>query len=232
MVDLMSELKKKAAEKAVEYVKSGMILGLGTGSTTYYALEKIAELLGKGELKNIKGIPSSVQTENQALQLGIPLTTIEEYPVIDLTIDGADEIDSKLNLIKGGGGALLREKVLAQASKMEIIIADDSKYVESLGTNWFVPVEVLKFASHSEMLFLESLGADVKLRMKDEHPFVTDEGNFILDAHFGKIENPSELARKMENRAGIIEHGLFIDLTDKVILAGVKGITELDKTKI
>lgn len=221
----MSELKKKAAEKAVEFVKSGMVLGLGTGSTTYFALVKIAELLKNGELKNIVGIPSSVQTENQANELGIPLTTLDKNPEIDLTIDGADEIDKNLNLIKGGGGALLREKVLAQASKKEIIIADLGKCSDYLGEKWHVPVEVLKFAVELEKNYIESIGAKVTLRVKEDNSvFITDEGNVILDCDFGIMEQPGEIAVKLERRAGIVEHGMFVDVADVVIVAAEDGI--------
>lgn len=221
----MSELKRKAAEKAVEFVRSGMILGLGTGSTTYFALVKIAELLKNGNLTNIVGIPSSVQTENQAKELEIPLTTLDKNPDIDLTIDGADEIDRNLNLIKGGGGALLREKVLAQSSKKEIIIADAGKCSDYLGEKWSVPVEVLKFAVEAEKNFIESIGGKVKLRVTDDKSvFITDENNLILDCDFGIIEDPADIAVKLERRAGIVEHGLFVDIVDVVIVASDDGI--------
>jgi len=221
----MSELKKKAAEKAVEFVRSGMVLGLGTGSTTYFALAKIAELLNNGGLTNVIGIPSSVQTENQARELGIPLTTLEANPDIDLTIDGADEIDKNMNLIKGGGGALLREKVLAQASKKEIIIADCGKYSDYLGENCHIPVEVLKFAVEPEKNYIESIGGKVTLRInEDKSVFTTDEGNLILDCDFGIIEDPAEIAVKLERRAGIVEHGLFVDIADTIIIAAKEGI--------
>lgn len=221
----MSELKKKAAEKAVEFVRSGMVLGLGTGSTTYFALVKIAQLLKNGELTNITGVPSSVQTETQAAELGIPLTTLEKNPDIDLTIDGADEIDRNMNLIKGGGGALLREKVLAQASKKEIIIADSDKYSDFLGEKWHIPVEVLKFALETERNFIEAIGGKVTVRVNaDKSVFTTDEGNVILDCDFGIIEDPAEIAVKLERRAGIVEHGLFVDIADTVIIAAEEGI--------
>lgn len=225
----MSEFKKLAGEKAVDYIKSGMVLGLGTGSTVYYALVKLAELIKSGELTDIVGIPSSVQTEKIAIELGIPLTTIELNPVIDLTFDGADEIDTDLNLIKGGGGALLREKILAQASKKEIIIADKSKCSKKLGEKWHVPVEVIPFAWKSEKMFIESIGGKSDLRMKDGQIFITDEGNYILDSNFGIIDNPSVLAEKLEKRAGIVEHGMFIGLTNVAIVADEDGIIVYNK---
>jgi ribose 5-phosphate isomerase A len=207
-----------------------MILGLGTGSTTSFYVKKIGELLADGLIKNIKGIPSSKRTEILAKDMGIPLTDFEEHPIIDICVDGADEVDEHLNLIKGGGGALLREKVLAQVSKEFIVIVDDSKTSQNLGEKWAVPVEVLKFAFQTEVKFLESLGAKVELRTDENRvPYLTDENNYILDANFGIIENPAALASKLEKRAGIIEHGLFINLATKVIIAGNDGIKILEK---
>ncbi len=223
-------LKKQAAGKAVEEIKSGMVVGLGSGSTVYYALEKIGELISSGELKNIVGIPSSKQTEKIADKFNIPLVTFDEKQEIDVTIDGADEVDKYLNLIKGGGAALLREKVLAQASKKLIIVVDESKLSPKLGTNWPVPVEVIQFAYALEQKYLESVNAEAELRKYDNgEPVVTDEGNYIIDANFGALQNPFEIAEKLENRAGIVEHGLFLHLTSKVIVAGKDGIIILDK---
>jgi len=225
MTQKISELKKQAAEKAVDEIESGMMVGLGTGSTVSFALNKIAELLKEGRLKDIVGIPSSIQTEKESEKLGIPLTTFNEFQQIDLVIDGADEVDSELNLIKGGGGALLREKVLAQASKRLIIIVDESKLSSNLGKKWAVPVEVLQFAAPLEKKFLKSIGGKPQLRKKPSgHNYITDEGNYILDTHFGNIKNPIELAQKLERRAGIVEHGLFIGMTERVIVAGKEGI--------
>jgi ribose 5-phosphate isomerase A len=219
------ELKKLAAEEAVKSVKSGMVLGLGTGSTTKFAILKIAELLKTGELKNIVGIPSSIQTEKLAREHGIDLVTFNEYQEIDLTIDGADEVDPNLNLIKGGGGALLREKIIAQASKSVIIVVDENKLSDSLGTKWHVPIEVVPFAEQVESKYLQSLGSTVKTRVDDSgNKFITDEGNIILDANFGVLQDPLSLARKLESRAGIVEHGLFIDLASKVISANENGV--------
>ncbi|NIS38448.1 ribose 5-phosphate isomerase A, partial [Candidatus Saccharibacteria bacterium] len=141
----LKKLKKQAAEKAVEYIQDGMVVGLGTGSTTHFAIEKIGELINSGGFRNIRGIPSSNKTEQEARRLNLPLTTLEENPIIDIMIDGADEVDPELNLIKGGGGALLREKILAQASKRVIIIVDESKLSPQLGTKWAVPTEVVEF---------------------------------------------------------------------------------------
>ncbi len=224
----IEEFKKKAAVKAVEQVASGMVVGLGTGSTAKYAVERIGELFQNGALRDIVGIPSSVQTEKLALSVGIPLTTFEEHPVIDINIDGADEVDPALNLIKGGGGALLREKVIAQASRINVIIVDESKLSNQLGTHWALPIEVVPFACPSEMRFLRELGADVSIRKSgDDVLFKTDQNNLILDANFGPITDPASLAVKLNNRAGISGQGLFIGLTSKVIVAGKDGIREL-----
>ncbi len=221
----LDELKKIAAEKAVSFIEPGMIIGLGTGSTTKYALLKISEKLKSGELHDIIGIPTSVQTEKLASELEIPVSELNRYPRIDLTIDGADEVDKDLNLIKGGGGALLREKVVAQASKAEIIIVDESKLSDSLGEKWAVPIEVLQFAVEVEKDFLKSIGGKPELRKTNgNEPYVTDEGNFILDTDFGKIKNPAGLAKMLERRAGIVEHGLFIDIASKVIVATTNGV--------
>lgn len=225
------EQKKLAAEKAVEQVESGMIVGLGTGSTFNFALKKLAEKIGSGELTKIKCIASSQKTEDDALKLGITLTDLNDHPEIDLTIDGADEVDENLNLIKGGGGALLREKVVAQATKKYIVIVDESKLVKKLGEGFPLPVEVLKFASGSEKKFLESLGAKVKRREgKTGEVLITDEDNFIFDCDFGDIDDPEKLSATLNTRAGIIEHGLFIDLADEVI-AGTPDGTKTIKRK-
>jgi len=217
------QLKKQAAEKAVEDIKDGMIIGLGSGSTVLFALEKISEKLKSGELKNIIGIPSSVDTEKKAIEFGIPLTTLNETPVIDLTIDGADEVDSELNVIKGGGGMLLREKIVAQASKKFIIIVDESKLSEKLGEKWPVPIEVVQFAMSSEKLYLESLGAKISLRMKNGETYITDEGNIIFDSNFGIIDDVKKLTCLINQRAGIAEHGIFMGMVDKIICAKRNG---------
>jgi len=228
---MSNRLKEQAAHKAVEEIKSGMVVGLGTGSTVFFVLQEISELLKSGELINIVGIPSSEQTEKIAKELGIPLTTFEEQQTIDVTIDGADEVDKYLNLIKGGGGALLREKILAQASKRLIIVVDESKLSSKLGDRWSVPIEVIKFSYRLEEEFIKTLAGKPKLRKYESinEPVVTDEGNYIIDANFGRLQNPFQLAEKLENRAGIVEHGLFLHLTNKIIVAGLEGIKVLEK---
>lgn len=223
------ELKRKAAFFAAGFVESGMVVGLGTGSTTQFALERLGELIRSGRLVDVVGIPSSVRTETAARELGIPLTDFETHPVIDVTIDGADEVDPELNLIKGGGGALLREKVLAQATRRNIIIVDESKLAPRLGTKWALPVEVVPFARPAEERFMASIGAAVTLRSKDDRPVMTDQGNLLLDAAFGPMENPAAIAEQLNGRAGIVEHGLFLGLARDVIVAGKEGIRHLKR---
>ena len=226
------ELKKQAAERAVELIESEMVVGLGHGSTALFAVQRIAKLLKGGVLSDLLGVPCSSQVEEEARNLGIPLTTFDEHPVIDLTIDGADEVDGNLNLIKGGGGALLREKIVAQASRKEIIVVDDSKLSPALGTLRAVPVEVIRFGWQSQALYLESLGATVILRKDDNRiPFMTDQGNLVLDCNFGPISNPERLAEALNARTGVVEHGLFLGLATDLIVANSKGIYHRTRNK-
>ncbi|MBZ0276746.1 MAG: ribose-5-phosphate isomerase RpiA [Anaerolineae bacterium] len=220
--------KQQAAEHAVTFIESGMIVGLGAGSTATLAIRHIGKLLYSGKLSNILGIPCSQQSEAEAQVAGIPLSTLERNPFIDLTIDGADEVDPALNLIKGGGGALTREKIVAQASQREIIIVDESKLSPVLGTKWMLPVEVIPFGYGSQQTFLESLGAQVTLRQQENgQTYRTDQGNLILDCNFGLIHDPAELGEKLKLRTGIVEHGLFVGLASEVIVAGSNGIQHL-----
>ena len=217
------DLKKLAGEKAVEQIEDGMVIGLGTGSTIEYGLKKLGQLVRDG--LNIKGIPTSIHTQRIAKELKIPLTTLEENPIIDLTIDGADEVDGNLNLIKGGGGALAREKIIAYNSKKVIIVIDDSKIVKALGIDFALPVEVLRFGWTSTKKTLEEFGCNVELRkvMGDE-PFITDNSNYILDCDFERIENPVQLEIDINNIPGVVENGLFVGLVDEVIVGGKQGI--------
>ena len=201
-----------------------MVVGLGTGSTAVWAIRAIGAALGDGRLRDVVGIPTSTVSARDATEVGIPLVTLAERPVVDLTIDGADEVDPALNLIKGHGGALLREKVVAQASRREVIVVDDSKPSPQLGTKMSLPVEVLQFASAIERAYLESLGAIVETRGGDATPYVTDEGNWILDANFGPIADVHTLSALLHDRAGIVEHGLFVGLTHDVLIAGANGV--------
>ncbi|MEM7009653.1 MAG: ribose-5-phosphate isomerase RpiA [Thermodesulfobacteriota bacterium] len=224
-VSLQDRLKKEAGISAVDFVESGMVLGLGTGSTTKFALEEIGTRLKQGRLTDIIGICSSIQTENRAKDLGIPITTFDDKQQIDLTIDGADEVDPDLNLIKGGGGALLREKVLAQASKRNIMIVDESKLSPKLGTHFAVPIEVIPFSWMPVAEFLKSLGAEPVLRKKDDGGiYTTDQENYILDSNFGPISNLPDLAQKLGQKAGIAEFGLFLGTATEVIVATSNGI--------
>ena len=224
------QLKREAAYYAVQFVESGMVIGLGAGSTASFALRRIAQLLRESQLTDILGIPCSMQVESEARSLGIPLTTLAHHPLIDATIDGADEVDPNLDLIKGGGGALLREKIVAQASKREIIVVDESKLSPVLGTHWAVPIEVIPFAWRAQIGFLEALGARPVLRTTPEGaPFRTDQGNLILDCPFGPISQPRQLASELAQRAGIVEHGLFLGLATDVVIASEQGVRHLKR---
>ncbi|MGC2108428.1 MAG: ribose-5-phosphate isomerase RpiA [Candidatus Korobacteraceae bacterium] len=228
--DTQAALKKEAAEYALRYVKSGMTVGLGTGSTAIFAIRRIGELLQSGTLKKIVGFATSRGSWDAAVGLKIPMLTDDLPQNIDVTIDGADEVDPQLNLVKGGGGALLREKLVAQATAREIIVVDESKLSSCLGTKHVLPIEVLPFGWRSQARFLESLGAKYVVRQTaDGKQYHTDQGNLILDCDFGPIADPAELARKLEARAGIVEHGLFLNLTHRVIVASASGVRELTR---
>jgi len=231
------ELKKAAAEKAIEKVNDGMIIGLGSGSTVQFALELISEKIKSGELKEIVGIPTSKRTEEEAKRLEIPIVNFNELrnktysdKIIDLTIDGADEADYNLNLIKGGGGAMLREKIIAHASKKNVTIIDETKLSERVGIKSSLPIEVLEFSFENEKHFLESLGAEISLRKNyNDKNFITDNGNLILDAKFFVIENADELNIKLNNQPGILGHGLFVGICDEIICAKKNGVEILER---
>ena len=217
--------KEAAARASLRFVRDGNIVGLGTGSTAAYAVRFLGERVQAG-LK-IRGIPTSVQTKDLAASLGIPLTTLDEFQQIDVTIDGADEIDSELRLIKGGGGALLREKIVASASRQLVIIADSTKQVPVLG-KFALPVEVIPFAQALVVKKIAALGASVKVRERaDGNAFITDEGHQILNCSFGRISDPPALARQLESMPGVVEHGLFIDMADLVLIGKGSEVTEL-----
>jgi len=216
-------LKRAAAERAVELVRSGMVVGLGTGSTALHATRRIGELLREGVLADIVGVPTSEATAEVAREVGIPLVE-ESLPLsVDLTIDGADEVDPALDLIKGAGGAFLREKIVAQASARMAVVADDSKLVERLGATRPLPVEVTEFGWRSQLRFLEGLGSAVERR----EGFRTDTGNLVLDAAFGPIEDAPALAAELDGRAGVVAHGLFLGLASDVFAAGPDGVRHL-----
>lgn len=217
--------KELAGRAAAKLVREGDIVGLGTGSTAYFAVVEIGERVKAG-LK-IVGVPTSVATAELARNLGIPLTTLEEHPEIDITIDGADEIDPRLNLIKGGGGALLREKVVASVTKKMVVVSDSTKIVPALG-KFPLPVEIVPFARPVVERKIASLGATSKLRLKpDGQPFITDNGNYILDASFGEIEDPPFVAKTLNETPGVVEHGLFIGFARLALVGRGTSVEEI-----
>ncbi|MQM04190.1 hypothetical protein Taro_036982 [Colocasia esculenta] len=226
------ELKKQAASKAVEYVKSGMVLGLGTGSTAAFVVAEIGELLAASKLADIVGVPTSKRTFEQALSLGIPLSTLDDHPHIDLAIDGADEVDPALNLVKGRGGALLREKMVEAASDKFVVVVDDSKLVSGLGGSGLaMPVEVVQFCWKYNLTRLQELfkeeGCEAKLRLDgDGKPYVTDNSNYIVDLYFKTpIRDAAAAGEEISAFEGVVEHGLFLDMASAVIIAGKEGIS-------
>ena len=220
-------MKKLAAEKAVEYIEDGMIVGLGTGSTVEHTLKKLGEMVKEG-LK-IQGIPTSLRTKKSATNHGIPLTDLDEHMEIDVTIDGADEVDSNLYLIKGGGGALTREKIIAYHSKKVIIIIDETKVTKRLGVDFALPVEVIKYGWNATMKTLEDMGCTPELRTITGEPYITDNQNYIIDCDFGKIDEPEVLEKDINLIPGVVENGLFIDLVSEVIVGSKQGIMTLEK---
>jgi ribose 5-phosphate isomerase A len=229
----MDELKRQAAGRALDLVRDGMKLGLGTGSTAKHFVELLGERV-RGGLKII-GVPTSEATRTDAVRCGVPLTSLDDIDRLDLTVDGADEIDPALNLIKGGGGALLREKIVAAASDRMIVIADDSKWVDVLG-RFPLPVEVIPFGlaatQHAiNRAFAQSgnSGQMVVRKGKDGHVFVTDGGHWIVDAHLGRITDAPRLASLLNSIPGVVEHGLFIGLASTAMLAGAEGIRVVER---
>lgn len=217
--------KRRAAERAVEFARDGMVLGLGTGSTARHVLDVIAERRAGGGLRDIVGIPTSVATERYARRLGIPVATLEDEPRIDLTLDGADEVDPNLDLIKGLGGALLWEKIVATASEEVVIVVDSSKLVDRLGVRSPLPVEVVPFGWTTQLPFLDLLGARATLRRDAEgRPFRTDSGNYILDCAFGDgLSDPARVERELSQRVGVVETGLFLGMADAVVVGDDDG---------
>jgi ribose 5-phosphate isomerase A len=227
----VDDLKAQAAHAAIDLVKPGMRLGLGTGSTAYHFVEAVGELVRNG--LEIICVPTSEATRAHAEKLRIPLSSLDETPQLDLTVDGADELDDQLRLIKGGGGALLREKIVATASDRMVVIADDSKVSEMLGSHP-LPVEVVRFGLRATMRLIEALSAeagcegDIRLRPgQGELPFITDQGNLIVDCAFHKIPEPEVLAFALKRVPGVVEHGLFLGLADLAIVAGESGVQVL-----
>jgi ribose 5-phosphate isomerase A len=227
---MAEDLKRRAAAAALDHVKSGMLLGLGSGSTAAEFVRLLGLRVGEG--LEVTGVPTSETTATLAREVGIPLTTLEDSPELDLDIDGADEIGPGLSLIKGGGGALLREKIIANASARMIVVADGSKRVDELGA-FPLPIEIIPFGWRATALAIERAAIELELRfaidmrMRAGQPFVTDSGNRILDASFGRIPDPEALASRLADIPGVVEHGLFLGFADLAIVASHEGVTEI-----
>jgi ribose 5-phosphate isomerase A len=235
----MTDLKKQAAQKALEFVQDGMVLGLGSGSTTYHFIEMLGEKMRLGGLHDIQGAPTSEATASQARRLGIPLTTLSRHETLDLAIDGADEVDLHLDLIKGLGKALLREKMIESRARQFLVIVDESKLVTRLGTRGALPVEIVKFEWEASLRWLNSLGCLAELWRQDNGtPWVTDNGNYLARCWFGGkdpgatlsgIQDAEGLARCLADQPGIVEHGLFLGMATQVIVAEANGCRQLER---
>ena len=228
----VDDMKRRAAAAALELVEPGMKLGLGTGSTAAFFVEALGARVAEG--LEVVGVPTSEATREQAEKLNIPLTTLDDVPYLDLTVDGADEIDDQLRLIKGGGGALLREKIVANASDRVVIIADNSKFVTQLGA-FPLPIEVVRFGIHVSRNMIEVLAGEAGCegeitlrRAADGKPFVTDNGNLILDCSFGVIQDPEMLAQALQLVPGMVDHGLFLGIGDIAFIANPDNMTVLE----
>ena len=221
-------LKQLACQYAAQEVRDGMVLGLGTGSTVYYFLQELGRMVREG--LRIAGVPTSVQTAQRATQLAIPLTTLDDHPHLDLAVDGADEVDNQLNLVKGAGGALLREKIVAASATRFLIVVDESKMVHQLGERYSVPVEVVAFGHTLATCALEGLGAQVTLRRgTDGQTWVSDNGNYILDCHFGPIADAVALQQQLLAIPAVIDSGLFLGLADTVLIGHAEGVRRLER---
>ncbi len=220
--------KKRAAREAVTHIRDGNTVGLGSGSTAAVAIEQIGERVRQDKLY-IQGVPTSYQALHLAVSCGIPVTTLDEHPQLDLAIDGADQVDSQLNLIKGMGGALAREKIVASAAKRFIVVADETKLVEKLGTHQAVPVEILPFALSSVIMKMRTMGGKPIVREGTGKvgPLVTDNGNFIIDVNFGPIEAPKKLHSQLKLVPGVVETGLFVGVADVVYIGTRKAVRKL-----
>jgi ribose 5-phosphate isomerase A len=218
--------KKRAGEKAAEYIEDGMVIGLGSGSTVYWTMKKLSELVEQG--LQVKGIPSSKRTEGWAKEFGIPLTDFSETQTLDIAIDGADEIDKDFNLIKGGGGSLVREKFVDSAAGKFIVIADDSKLVDQLGATP-LPVEIIPFGWEVTAAAIAGLGCEPVLRKKEGNVFISDNGNYILDCQFNGLPNPAEAHHQIKQLLGVVETGLFIHMADILIIGNDNDIEIIEK---
>jgi ribose 5-phosphate isomerase A len=222
--DPVTVMKQQVGKAAADRVQSGTIVGLGTGSTTAYALQYLGERLKTGDLKDIQGIPTSFQAEVLAKQYGIPLVTLNDVDRIDVAIDGADEVDPNKNLIKGGGAAHTREKIVDSLAEVFIVVVDSSKLVDKLGSTFLLPVEVLPMAMTPVMRAIEKLGGKPQLRMgvKKAGPVITDQGNFVIDVKFDSIDDPAELEKTLNNIPGVLENGLFVGVANVVLVGEIK----------
>lgn len=222
--DPVKVMKQEVGKAAAALVKSGMIVGLGTGSTTAYAIEYLGKRLQSGELTDVQGIPTSFQAEVLAKQYGIPLTTLDAADHIDIAIDGADEVDPQKNLIKGGGAAHTREKIVDALAAKFVVVVDSGKLVERLGSTFLLPVEVIPMAIAPVMRAIEKLGGKPELRMgiKKAGPVITDQGNMVIDVKFDSIDHPAELEKTLNNIPGVLENGLFVGVADLILVGEVK----------
>lgn len=227
----MEELKRMVAKEALKYIDDDMIIGLGTGSTTAYFIQMLGKKLMTGELEDVYGIPTSYQSRLLALESGVPVVSLDEVDAIDLAIDGADEVDPHLNLIKGRGAALTMEKIIEYRAGAFIVLVDESKLVEYLGQKMPVPIEVIPAAWRAIKEELEVFNATAELRMgvKKDGPVITDNGNFILDAKFERIEDPLDMEIELNNIPGVVENGIFADIADIVLVGTREGVRKLER---
>jgi ribose 5-phosphate isomerase A len=225
----MNELtpKQRVALQVASEVQNGMCLGLGSGATVNLVTAALGERIKRGELHDLRVVVASRWTDAAARAAGLPLATLNDVPQLDLAIDGADEVSPQYNMIKGGGGALLRERIVLGAAARRVIAVDEGKLVQTLGERWFVPVEVVQFGWRVADVALRELGSDPQLRMDGTQPFVTDEGNYILDCAFGQIPQPLELAQTLWAAPGVMDHGLFLGLADRVLVGTTIDVYEL-----
>lgn len=223
-IDPVKVMKQEVGKAAAALVKSGMIVGLGTGSTTAYAIEYLGSRLQSGEIKDILGIPTSFQAEVLAKQYGIPLTTLDAVDHIDIAIDGADEVDPQKNLIKGGGAAHTREKIVDSLAAQFVVVVDSNKLVDHLGSTFLLPVEVIPMAITPVMRAIEKLGGKPELRMgiRKAGPVITDQGNMVIDVKFDSIDHPAELEKTLNNIPGVLDNGLFVGVADLILVGEVK----------
>ena len=225
---MSDELKRQAALAALRDVKDGMIVGLGTGSTASHFIRELGKRVADG--LRVVAIPTSDQSRKLALEVHVPLTTLREHPIVDLTVDGADEVSPQLDLIKGLGGALVREKIVAHASKRVVIVVDEGKLVAQLGQRAPIPVEVVPFAVDSVAMKLMMWGGDAQIRLQNGQPFISDNGNLVLDWRHGLIAQPAILEKQLKALTGVVDNGIFAAVASRVIVAGDSGIRTLDRS--